>query len=147
MKHVKKLTIAIITLVFVITSTISTIAAITTNQTVVNALKNTGKLPAVYVIGAQNYLRTKKLTKAQSTAIISDINKASSIMKQGKTKDITKLSSAKKAALLQSIKHAAKQLKLTVYVKKKSKTTYYILFKDSKGKTVWALNSKYLKQN
>lgn len=148
MKQIKFIKIAIITLILAFSTTIISFAAtVTPNQSVINALKNTGKLPSVYVISAQNYLKTVKLTKAQASGIVTDINNAAKVMKSANTKDITKLSAAQKSKVLYYINDSVKRLGLKATIKKTSKSTYSLVFKNSKGKTVWSLNSKYLKQN
>ena len=143
MKFTKKLSTLLLALSLTVGTSITAFA--TPNDDAIAALKN-AKVPATYVIQAENYLKTTTLTADQSAAVIAQITEANAIVNASGVTDLTKLSEADKNAVLENIVQAGKAIDLTVNVTKQSNGQYLVVAKDAAGNTVLNLSSNEVKQ-
>ena len=143
MKFTKKLTTLLLALSLTVGTSITAFAS--PNDDAIAALKN-AKVPATYVIQAENYLKTTTLTADQSAAVIAQITEANAIVNASGVTDLTKLSEADKNAVLENIVQAGKAIDLTVNVTKQSNGQYLVVAKDAAGNTVLNLSSNEVKQ-
>jgi hypothetical protein len=143
MKFTKKLTTLLLALSLTVGTSITAFA--TPNEDAIAALKN-AKVPATYVIQAENYLKTTTLTADQSAAVIAEITEANAIVNASGVTDLTKLSETDKNAVLAKIVDAGKAIDLTVNVTKQSNGQYLVVAKDASGNTVLNFSSNEVKQ-
>ena len=143
MKFTKKLSTLLLARSLTVGTSITAFA--TPNDDAIAALKN-AKVPATYVIQAENYLKTTTLTADQSAAVIAQITEANAIVNASGVTDLTKLSEADKNAVLENIVQAGKAIDLTVNVTKQSNGQYLVVAKDAAGNTVLNLSSNEVKQ-
>ncbi len=143
MKFTKKLSTLLLALSLTVGTSITAFA--TPNEDAIAALKN-AKVPATYVIQAENYLKTTTLTADQSAAVIEQITEANAIVNASGVTDLTKLSETDKNALLAKIVEAGKAIDLTVNVTKESNGQYLVVAKDASGNTVFNFSSNEVKQ-
>jgi hypothetical protein len=143
MKFTKKLTTLLLALSLTVGTSITAFA--TPNEDAIAALKN-AKVPATYVIQAENYLKTTTLTADQSAAVIAEITEANAIVNASGVTDLTKLSETDKNAVLAKIVEAGKAIDLTVNVTKQSNGQYLVVAKDASGNTVLNFSSNEVKQ-
>ena len=143
MKFTKKLTTLLLALSLTVGTSITAFA--TPNQDAIAALKN-AKVPATYVIQAENYLKTTTLTADQVAAVVEQITEANAIVNASGVTDLTKLSETDKNAVLAKIIEAGKAIDLTVNVTKQSNGQYLVVAKDASGNTVLNFSSNEVKQ-
>jgi hypothetical protein len=139
----KKFTTLFLTLALVVGTTITAFA--TPNDDTIAALKN-AKVPATYIIQAENYLKTNTLTADQSVAIIAQITEAGDILKASGITDLTKLSAADRDKILQNVVDAGNAIGLTVNVAKESNGQFSIAAVNDAGESVLNLTSNEVKQ-
>ena len=139
----KKLATLILTLSLAIGTSITAFAS--PNDDIIAALKS-AKVPATYLIQAENYLKTTTVTAEQSTAVIAQISEADAIVAAAGVTDITKLSAADKNAIIENIVAAGDAIDLTVSVTKQSNGQHLVVAKDASGNTVLNFTSNEVKQ-
>jgi hypothetical protein len=118
----------------------STTAFAATQADVVKALKD-AKVPEVYIIKAENYLKTNTLTDAQSSAVIAQINEVDKIMDNAKVYDFTKLTQTDKDKVIAAVKSAATSANLNVSFTKNAAGQTVVTLVDSNGQTVLAAST------
>ncbi|HEY8804442.1 MAG TPA: hypothetical protein VIM42_04905, partial [Clostridium sp.] len=143
MKFPKKLTTLILTLSLAIGTSLTVFAA--PNDDVITALQN-AKVPATYVIKAQNYLATTTLTSAQSTAVVAEIANVKSIMTAAGVTVVTHLSAAQKSQVLADIKAAGSDIGLTISYTKLANGQYSIVARNQAGTIVMSFTTNQVKQ-
>jgi hypothetical protein len=143
MKFSNKLASLFLTAAIVVGSTVTAFAA--TNDEVIKALKD-AKVPATYIIQAENYLKTTELTAEEVTAVKSQISTVEKITETAGVKDLSKLSSADKDKVIAAVKEAGKAIDLVVNVQKQSNGQLEIVAKDATGKVVASFTSNEVKQ-
>jgi hypothetical protein len=143
MKFSKRLTSLFLTATLIVGTSFTVLAA--ANDDVIKALKD-AKVPATYIIQAENYLKTKEITTAQADSIKSQIAKVDQIVKDSGVKDLSKLSAADKNKVIEAAKESVKVIDLAVNVQKQSNGSIEIVAKDSSGKVVASFTSNEVKQ-
>lgn len=143
MRLTKKLTTLFLTLALVIGTSVTAFAA--PNDDVITALEN-AKVPATYIIQAENYLKTTTITAAEATAVISEITKANDVLDAAGTIDLSALSDADKNEVIGYITAAGNAIDLTVTVAKQSNGQYAVVAKDAAGNIVVNFTSNEVKQ-
>lgn len=143
MKLSKKLASMVVAASIVLGTSVTAFAA--PNDDVISALKN-AKVPATYLIQAENYLKNNTLTADQASAVTSKINDAASVLKTAGVTDITKLSAAQKQQVIADATSAGSAIGLTVTTAKQSNGTYAVVAKDASGNTVANFTSNDVKQ-
>lgn len=144
MKLSKKMASLFLTAAIVVGTSVATLAA-TPNDDVISALKD-AKVPATYLIQAENYLKTTTITADQAAAVRAEINSASEVVKAAGNTDLSKLSTADKNKVLADVTAAGKAIDLTVSVTKQSNGQYAVVAKDKTGNTVINFTSNEVKQ-
>lgn len=109
-----------------------------TEADVIKALKD-ANVPETYIIKAENYLKTVDLTEAQATSVNAEVKKAADIMKKENVTDVSKLSSASKDAVLNSVKAAATAANLNVNIVKNAAGVNEISLTNASGQEVLRL--------
>lgn len=143
MKLSKKLVSLFLTVAFVLGISITAFAA--PNDDVIAALEN-AKVPATYIIQAENYLKTTTLTAAQSTAVIEQITIVEAIIADAGVKDLSLLSTADKNRIIAAVITAGKAIGLTITVTKQSDGRFLIVAKDLDGNVVVSFTSNEVTQ-
>jgi hypothetical protein len=143
MKFTKKLTVLFLTLALVVGTTITAFA--TPNNDILAALK-AAKVPETYIIQAENYLKTRTLTAAESSSVVAQIESAIDIINASGKTDLTQLSSADKSKIIALIKSAGDSLNLTITFVKQSNGHYSVVAKDETGSTVLNFTPNQVKQ-
>ena len=115
------------------------------NDEVINALKNS-KVPATYLIQAENYLKTTTITADQAQAVKAQIDKADAILENANVSDLSKLTDAQKDQIMAAITAAGQAVDLSISVSKQSNGTFAVTAKDSSGNVVGTLGSNQVKQ-
>lgn len=144
MKLSKSLTSLVLSASLVIGSSVTAFAG-TPNEDVIQALKD-AKVPATYLIQAENYLKTTTLTADQAAAVKTEITSASAVAKAAGVTDLTKLSVADKNKVLADVEQAGTAIGLTVDLTKQSNGQYAVVAKDASGAVVLNFTSSEVKQ-
>ncbi len=144
MKGLKITTVLLLTVILVCGTLVTAFAS--PNTDVINELKEVGKVPATYIIQAENYLKTRELTQVEADAVIAQIMVAADIMKNAGVTDLSKLSSADTQKILAVVTEAGAVLDIAISVKKSADGTYTIIGMDSTGQEVVNFSSKVVKQ-
>jgi hypothetical protein len=139
----KKFTTLFLTLALVVGTSITAFAA--PNDDTIAALKN-AKVPATYIIQAENYLKTNTLTADQSVAVVAQITDAGNVIEASGITDLTKLSAADKDKILQNVVDAGNSIGLTINVTKQSNGQFSIVAVNAAGESVLNLTSNEVKQ-
>jgi hypothetical protein len=143
MKFSKKLASLMLTAALVVGTSTTALAA--SNDEVIKALKD-AKVPATYLIQAENYLKTNTLTAEEAAAVKSEITKVDQIVKQAGVTDLTKLSDADKKKVISSVQEAGKAADLNVSIQKQSNGNIEVVAKNEQGKVVASFTSNEVKQ-
>lgn len=143
MNLLKKLTTLLLTTALVLGTSVIAFAA--PNDDVITALNN-AKVPATYVIQAENYLKTTTLTANEATSVVAQINDAAAIVEASGQTDITKLSADQKDQILANISAAGAAIGLDVSIDKLSNGQFSIIAKENDGTTVASFSSNAVKQ-
>lgn len=144
MKLTKKLASLVLACSIVVGTSVTAMAA-TPNEDVIAALK-AAKVPATYLIQAENYLKTATLTADQATAVKAQVTAVSNILTTAGVTDVTKLSTADKNKVIADITAAGTAVNLTVNATKQSDGKYAIIAKDTTGNTVVNFTAAEVKQ-
>jgi uncharacterized protein VirK/YbjX len=139
----KKFTTLFLTLALVVGTSITAFA--TPNDDTITALKN-AKVPATYIIQAENYLKTNTLTADQSVAIVAQITEAGNVLKASGITDLTKLNDADRDKILQNVVAAGNSIGLAMNATKQSNGQFSIVAVNAGGESVLNLTSNQVKQ-
>lgn len=143
MKLSKVLTSLFLTMAIVIGISVTAFAA--PNDDVITALKN-AKVPATYVIQAENYLKITTLTADQAASVIAQITIVADVFKAAGVKDLTKLSVSDRSKVLSAITAAGQAIDLTITVTMQSNGQYALVAKDKAGNTVFRFTTNQVTQ-
>ena len=118
------------------------VMAATTQDTI--AALNAAKVDEVYIIKAENYLKTANLSAAQLDIVKEQIKVVRTILKSAKITDVTELSQADKAKVMAAVTKAAQAANLTVTFGKDSAGYAFASFKDANGVEVFRASADEL---
>jgi hypothetical protein len=144
MKLSRKLTSLVLSAALVVGTSVTAFAA-TPNEDVLKALKD-AKVPATYLIQAENYLKTNTVTAEEAAAVKTQVSTVEQVVKAAGVTDVTKLSDADKTKVLTAVKEAGKAVDLVVNVQKQSNGQLEVVAKDETGKVVASFTSNEVKQ-
>jgi hypothetical protein len=143
MKFSKRLASLFFTAALVVGTSFTVLAA--PNDDVIKALKD-AKVPATYLIQAENYLKTRELTTEEVSAVKAQISSVDKIVKDSGVKDLSKLSNADKRKIIEAVKESGKAIDLAISVQKQSNGSIEVVAKDEAGKVVASFTSNEVKQ-
>lgn len=133
MKLFKALICSLVVTLLVSVTSITAFAS--PNDDVIQALRN-ANVEEVYIIKAENYLKTTTLTATQANTIIAQINKVVDIMNKENVTNPKNLSSTSKEEVINAITAAANAVNLKVSISQDAAGNWVLSLLDQNGNVV-----------